>query len=127
MNGALGRRVWPVVAGVSSIALTTAVYLTLLDVRNAAIVSTSFLLIVLLVAASSTLAAAIVTSLVAMLCFNFFFLPPVRTLTIADPQNWVALFAFLVVSLWPATCPHARGHAPTRRWPVVPNWRGSTI
>ena len=34
-----------------------------------------------------------------MLCFNFFFLPPVGTLTIADPQNWVALFAFLAVSL----------------------------
>ncbi len=34
-----------------------------------------------------------------MLCFNFFFLPPVGTLTIADPQNWVALAAFLVVSV----------------------------
>ena len=99
MQVAFGRTTWPLVAGVCGIALTTAVYLTLLDVRNAAIVSTSFLLIVLLVAASSTLAAAIVTSLVAMLCFNFFFLPPVRTFTIADPQNWVALFAFLVVSL----------------------------
>ena len=99
MRVALGRERRPLVAGVSGVALTTAVYLALLDVRNAAIVSTSFLLIVLLVAASSTLAAAIVTSLVAMLCFNFFFLPPVRTFTIADPQNWVALFAFLVVSL----------------------------
>ena len=34
-----------------------------------------------------------------MVGFNFFFLPPVGTLTIADPQNWVALFAFLAVSL----------------------------
>src|SRR5688500_9721729 len=34
-----------------------------------------------------------------MLCFNFFFLPPVGTWTIADPQNWVALFVFLAVSL----------------------------
>ena len=34
-----------------------------------------------------------------MLCLNFFFLPPVGTFTIADPQNWVALFAFLAVSL----------------------------
>jgi two-component system sensor histidine kinase KdpD len=34
-----------------------------------------------------------------MLCFNFFFLPPVGTFTIADPQNWVALAAFLVVSI----------------------------
>jgi two-component system sensor histidine kinase KdpD len=99
MRVAVRRQAWPVVAGVCGIALSTIVYLLLLDVRNAAIVSTTFLLIVLLVAASSTLAAAIVTSLVAMLCFNFFFLPPVRTFTIADPQNWVALFAFLVVSV----------------------------
>jgi two-component system, OmpR family, sensor histidine kinase KdpD len=34
-----------------------------------------------------------------MLCFNYFFLPPVGTWTIADPHNWVALFAFLAVSL----------------------------
>jgi len=34
-----------------------------------------------------------------MVAFNFFFLPPVGTLSIADPQNWVALFTFLAVSL----------------------------
>ena len=39
------------------------------------------------------------SSIVAMLCFNFFFLPPVGTFTIADPQNWVALFAFLATAL----------------------------
>ena len=38
-------------------------------------------------------------SIVAMLAFNFFFLPPVGAFVIADPQNWVALFAFLAVSL----------------------------
>jgi two-component system sensor histidine kinase KdpD len=32
-------------------------------------------------------------------CLNFFFLPPLGTLTIADPQNWVALSVFLAVSL----------------------------
>jgi two-component system, OmpR family, sensor histidine kinase KdpD len=42
---------------------------------------------------------AILASLAATLCFNFYFLPPVRTFTIADPQNWVALFTFLVVSI----------------------------
>jgi two-component system sensor histidine kinase KdpD len=56
-------------------------------------------MIVLVVAATSRLSAAMVTSVVAMLSFNFFFLPPVGTLTIADPQNWVALLAFLAVSL----------------------------
>jgi two-component system sensor histidine kinase KdpD len=38
-------------------------------------------------------------SVVAMLAFNYYFLPPIGTFTIADPQNWVALFAFLVVSV----------------------------
>jgi two-component system sensor histidine kinase KdpD len=36
---------------------------------------------------------------VAMLCYNFFFLPPIGQFTIADPQNWVALFAFLTTAL----------------------------
>ena len=56
-------------------------------------------MVVLVVAATSRLRVAVVTSLVAMLCLNFFFLPPVGTFTIADPQNWIALFAFLAVSL----------------------------
>jgi two-component system sensor histidine kinase KdpD len=34
-----------------------------------------------------------------MLCLNYFFLPPVLSLTIADPQNWVALFVFLVTAI----------------------------
>jgi len=40
-----------------------------------------------------------VMSLAAVVSFNYFFLPPVGSLTIADPQNWVALFAFLVSSI----------------------------
>src|SRR3954468_24813438 len=58
-----------------------------------------FLIIVLLVAATSPLWAAVTTSFAAVLAFNFFFLPPIGTLTIADPQNWTALFALLTVSL----------------------------
>jgi two-component system sensor histidine kinase KdpD len=38
-------------------------------------------------------------ALVATLAFNFYFLPPVGTLTIADPQNWVALVAFLATAI----------------------------
>ncbi|MGE3843045.1 MAG: ATP-binding protein [Vicinamibacterales bacterium] len=70
-----------------------------LHVSNAATVSITYLLIVLVVATVSRLWVAVATSMLAMFCFNFFFLPPVGTVTIADPQNWVALFAFLFVSL----------------------------
>src|SRR4030095_12204962 len=34
-----------------------------------------------------------------MLSLNFFLLPPLGTFTISDPQNWIALFAFLVVAV----------------------------
>jgi signal transduction histidine kinase len=69
------------------------------QVSNAATIALSLLVVVLFVAASARLWVAVTTSLAAMLAFNFFFLPPVGNLTIADPQNWVALFAFLAVSL----------------------------
>jgi len=38
-------------------------------------------------------------SVAAMLAFNYFFLPPVGTFNVTDPQNWVALFAFLLTSI----------------------------
>jgi two-component system, OmpR family, sensor histidine kinase KdpD len=91
---------WLQLAGaLLAIAAVTLVMHVWLHVSNAATVSITYLLFVLLIAATSRLRVAVVTSIVAMLCLNFFFLPPVRTFTIADPQNWVALFAFLIVSL----------------------------
>ncbi len=45
------------------------------------------------------MAVSVVMSIAAVLAFNFFFLPPTHTFTIADPQNWVALAAFLFVSI----------------------------
>src|SRR3984957_20747759 len=52
------------------------------------------LLIVVLVATMSGFWEATVTSLVALACLNYFFVPPVYTLYVADPQNWVALLTF---------------------------------
>jgi len=86
-------------AGLAGVVAVTLIYQNLLDVTNAATVSTTFLMVVLLVAATSRLWVAIATSGAAVLSFNFFFLPTVSTLTIADPQNWVALAAFLAVSV----------------------------
>ncbi len=90
---------WRLAAALVGIAALTVVFVRWLHVANAATVSTTFLMVVLVVAATSRLWIAVVTSVVAMLSFNFFFLPPVGTLTIADPHNWVALFSFLAVSL----------------------------
>ena len=86
-------------AGLAGLAAVTALYAGWLGVSNPTIVAMTFLTVVLLVAATSRLRVAIAVSVAAMLAFNFFFLPPVGTFTIADPQNWVALFAFLAVSV----------------------------
>jgi two-component system, OmpR family, sensor histidine kinase KdpD len=66
---------------------------------NATTVALLMLLLVLWVATKWGLAEAIFTSVVSVPGFNFFFLPPIGTFTIADPENWVALFAFLVTAV----------------------------
>lgn len=66
---------------------------------NHTTVALMFLVTVLLTSAYWGLRYAVVQAVVATAAFNFFFLPPVGTFTIADPQNWMALFAFLVTAL----------------------------
>ena len=57
------------------------------------------LLAVLLVAAGRGFAAGASASLLATLTYNYFFLPPLHTFTIADRRNWVALASFLVAAV----------------------------
>ena len=54
---------------------------------------------ILILATAWGIVEATTAAVVAVLCFNFFFLPPVGTLTIADPQNWVAFLAFLITAI----------------------------
>jgi len=66
---------------------------------NQTTVALSFLLAILAVSAVWGMAVSVFMSVVAVLAFNYFFLPPVRTFAITDPQNWVALAAFLFTSI----------------------------
>ncbi|MFZ0864398.1 MAG: ATP-binding protein [Candidatus Sulfotelmatobacter sp.] len=66
---------------------------------NATTVGFAYLLVILIVASAWGFLEAALASVLATLVFNFFFLPPVGTFTIADPQNWVALSSFLATSL----------------------------
>ena len=66
---------------------------------NATTVALMMLLLVLGAATQWGLPEAIFTSVIAVLGFNFFFLPPIGTFTISDPENWVALFAFIVTAV----------------------------
>ncbi|HEV7858188.1 MAG TPA: DUF4118 domain-containing protein [Pyrinomonadaceae bacterium] len=66
---------------------------------NSTTVALPLLLVVLFTATWRGSGPALLASILAILCFNFFFLPPYYTLTIEDPQNWVALAAFLATAL----------------------------
>jgi PAS domain S-box-containing protein len=84
---------------VLAIAAVTAVAAPFHDRLNDTTVALALLLAVLFVATGWGSWPAFLASLLGMLCFNFFFLPPVYTFTIADPQNWVALGAFFITAL----------------------------
>jgi two-component system, OmpR family, sensor histidine kinase KdpD len=76
--------------------------ITAIDFRlhvNPTTVALTFLVAVLLVSAYWGLRYAVVLAMGATAAFNFYFLPPIGTFNIEDPQNWVALFAFLITAL----------------------------
>jgi two-component system sensor histidine kinase KdpD len=66
---------------------------------NANTVGFVFLIIVLFASVRGGLLVGTVSSIVATLCYNYFFFPPLGTFAIHDPANWVALCAFLITSV----------------------------
>src|SRR5688500_4273869 len=92
------RDVLIAIGGTAAIGLIIAGLRTLQQDPNQTIGALLLLLVVLAAATSARLRVAVGISVAAMLAFNFFLLPPFHTFTIADPQNWVALFVFLAVA-----------------------------
>jgi two-component system sensor histidine kinase KdpD len=98
MQRFLGGRIVGVAVSLAVVAGIIIFYRHVLHV-NQTTVALSFLLAILAVSALWGMAVSAFMSILAMLSFNYFFLPPVGTFTVTDPQNWVALFAFLVTSI----------------------------
>ena len=92
------RSVARYVAATGVVAVIVLIYHKLMNV-NATTAALTFLVGVLGVSANWGLRPAIFMSFLATLAFNYYFLPPIGTLTVADPQNWVALAAFLVTGI----------------------------
>jgi two-component system sensor histidine kinase KdpD len=87
------------VFAVCGIAAVTAVLAPFHERLSSTTVALAFLLVVLFAATRWGSRPAMVASLLGVTCFNFFFLPPVHTFNIANPQNWVALTAFLITAI----------------------------
>lgn len=65
---------------------------------SATTVALALLLAILFIATLFGSRQALVASIVAVLCFNFFFLPPFYTFHIDDRENWIAFAAFIITA-----------------------------
>ena len=94
----LYRRAWRLLVSIASVSAITFVAYRVIPL-NATTVGFAYLLFVLIVASTWGFLEAAVSSILAALVFNYFFFQPIGTFTIADPQNWVAVFSLLATSL----------------------------
>ena len=81
------------------VAVSLGIALLLHQVLGLASVAMAFLTAVLVSAVVYGLWPALFASFASVLAYNFFFLPPLYTFTIADPENVVALFFFGVTAV----------------------------
>lgn len=94
---ALNAQTYAGALGIVAVALGVGLVLQqFLSVSNVALV---FLTAVLASALTYGLWPSLFACLVSVLAYNFFFLPPLYTFTIADPENVVALFFFALVAV----------------------------
>jgi len=98
MQRFLGGRVAGVTVSLGMLASIILLYRYAVKV-NQTTVALTFLLAILAVSTVWGMLASALMSLFAVVAFNYFFLPPIGNFSIADPQNWVALLAFLVTAI----------------------------
>ena len=66
---------------------------------NSTTIALTLILYILLLAARVSVRLAVAVAIAATAVYNFYFLPPFGTLSISDPQNWIALLAFLATGI----------------------------
>jgi len=87
------------VLSLGAVALASGAVFALEPVAPVLSLGVLYLFAVLPVAAIWGLPFALPVSIVSLLAFNFFFLPPKHTFRLADSENWVALAVYLVTAI----------------------------
>src|SRR3974390_3485191 len=97
--GVFSDRVGRTVASVAAVAGVAAVIELLKGHVPVLSLAVLYLLAIIPVAAAWGTVYAVGVAIGSMLCFNFFFLPPLYTLTLQDERNWFALVVFVVTAV----------------------------
>ena len=90
---------WPYILSVVAVAVSLGIAETVEPFFGLENVVLVFMTGIVAIAARFGLWPSILASVVASLCYNFFFLPPIYTFTIADPNNALAFFFFIVMAI----------------------------
>ncbi len=93
------RTIGPYLEGMLTTAAATAAGVTINDQLGLPNISLIFVVPVMVAAARHGLVPSLWVSALSVLCFNFFFLPPLYQFTIADPANLLALFFLMFVAI----------------------------
>jgi two-component system sensor histidine kinase KdpD len=95
----MSMRARATLSSLGAVAIVTGVVFALEPVAPVLSLGVLYLFAVLPVAAVWGLPYAVAVSVVSMVAFNFFFLPPTHTLRLADSENWVALAVYIVTAV----------------------------
>jgi two-component system sensor histidine kinase KdpD len=93
------RRLRPYTLSALAVAGATVLSTAIRDAVHPSDLSLVFLPVVLIAALRYGLWPSVLTSVLCVLSWNFFFLPPTLTFAIADPQDLLTLILFLIVAL----------------------------
>ncbi len=89
----------PYIATTAIVAAALGIGFVLQQYLNVVNIALVFLTAILISAVTYGLLPSLYACVISVLAYNFFFLPPLYTFTIADPENVVALFFFLIVAV----------------------------
>ena len=91
-------RVRPILLAATALAVTTLAMLAFRPMLEEVHIALILLLVVLGASAGGGRAVGLATAAASFVVFDAFFLPPYNTLVVANPLDWIVLFAFLATS-----------------------------
>jgi PAS domain S-box-containing protein len=93
------KAVLPYVTALSGIAGVTLLLLPFRSLLHTTVAPLIYLVLVVVVTLAWGMGPAIVASLAGALAFDYFILPPLNAFSLATPEDWSALVAFLITSV----------------------------
>ena len=98
MAGLLSRS-WSYISAAATVAAAVFLLVALRPHVNLTTAALALVVAILIAAIRWGSGPALLSAVLALLCFNYFFIPPIHTWTIRDADNWVAFVVFTITAV----------------------------